>query len=144
MYPVYQLGIAKPLRGQKRDCAYRFLSKRGCAEEAPKAALAWPEGYSTPQARNPTPHNRRRRLRDCCWVPGTQGIGLPVEEALRFWRTEFAPVTPSDKFDKEYTYNIRHNYGVEGKRTNYTPYSCVKIISTPVDRVRPLWYRLRL
>eukprot|EP00884_Botryococcus_braunii_P016382 jgi/Botrbrau1/3427/Bobra.139_1s0007.1 len=63
-----------------------------------------------------------------------KGIGLPLEEALRFWRTEFAPVTPSDKFDKEYAYNVRHNYGVEGKRTSYTPYSCVKIISTPVDR----------
>lgn len=28
-----------------------------------------------------------------------------------FWRTEFAPRTPGDKFDKEYAYNIRHNYG---------------------------------
>ena len=28
-----------------------------------------------------------------------------------FWRTEFAPKVPGDKFDKEYAYNIRHNYG---------------------------------
>jgi DNA primase large subunit len=62
---------------------------------------------------------------------------MPIEEALRFWRTEFAPRTPGDKFDKEYAYNVRHNYGMEGKRSNYTPYSCVKIISTPVDRVSP-------
>jgi DNA primase large subunit len=48
-----------------------------------------------------------------------------MEEALLFWRTEFAPRTPSDKFDKEYAYNIRHNYGREGKRTDYTAHKCV-------------------
>lgn len=47
---------------------------------------------------------------------------------MRFWRAEFS--TAADKFDKEYAYNIRHNYGKEGKRADYTPYSCIKIVSS--------------
>jgi DNA primase large subunit len=62
-----------------------------------------------------------------------KGIGLPLEENLKMWRMEFSRGTiPKyiDKFDKEYAYNIRHSYGKEGKRTSYTPYSCMKIITS--------------
>ncbi|KAF6779786.1 hypothetical protein AHF37_00760 [Paragonimus kellicotti] len=59
-----------------------------------------------------------------------KGIGLPLEESLKFWRNAFAPKYDSEQFAKSYAYNIRHNYGKEGKRADYTPYSCVKIISS--------------
>ena len=49
-----------------------------------------------------------------------KGIGLTVEEALIFWRKSFSTIT-DDKFAKEYRYNIRHGYGLEGGRKNYAP-----------------------
>lgn len=57
-----------------------------------------------------------------------KAIGLNLENALLFWKKEFTKIMDSDKFDKHYAYNIRHYYGKEGKRANYTPYSCTKII----------------
>ncbi|ORZ31908.1 eukaryotic and archaeal DNA primase, large subunit-domain-containing protein [Catenaria anguillulae PL171] len=58
-----------------------------------------------------------------------KGIGLPIDEALTFWRRHFRHMT-DDTFNKQYAYNIRHNYGLEGKRANYAPYSCVRIITS--------------
>ncbi|KAK9477588.1 eukaryotic and archaeal DNA primase, large subunit-domain-containing protein [Lipomyces japonicus] len=56
-----------------------------------------------------------------------KGIGLSVEEALIFWRQSFSEIT-DEKFSKEYRYNVRHNYGLEGSRKNYRPHNCVQII----------------
>ncbi|XP_006893210.1 PREDICTED: DNA primase large subunit [Elephantulus edwardii] len=60
-----------------------------------------------------------------------KGIGLTLEQALQFWKQEFIKgKMDSEKFDKGYSYNIRHSFGKEGKRTDYTPFSCLKIILT--------------
>ncbi|KAI9501632.1 eukaryotic and archaeal DNA primase, large subunit-domain-containing protein [Coemansia spiralis] len=56
-----------------------------------------------------------------------KGIGLGLQEALVYWRRAFGNMT-DDQFQKGYAYNIRHNYGMEGKRADYTPYSCHRII----------------
>jgi DNA primase large subunit len=61
-----------------------------------------------------------------------KGIGLNVDQSLEFWRKSFSKHTDSAKFDKEYAYNIRHNYGLEGNRKDYPPYSCDRIQKLPI------------
>ena len=61
-----------------------------------------------------------------------KGAGLPVEETLKFYQKKYEKKTPIDKFEKEYAYNIRHSYGLEGKRQSYAPYNCEKIINMNV------------
>lgn len=58
-----------------------------------------------------------------------KGIGLSVDEAIVFWRKSYGASISDDKFNKEYRYNIRHNYGLEGSRRAYPPRSCQKIIT---------------
>lgn len=54
-----------------------------------------------------------------------KGAGLSLEDALMYFESMF-----SKDFNKNYSYNWRHMYGKEGKRTNYPPYSCSKIINS--------------
>jgi len=58
-----------------------------------------------------------------------KGIGLALEEAMLFWKTEFCKKIPAEKFEKEYAYAVRHAYGKEGKRVDYTPHTCMKCIA---------------
>nr|CAH7752526.1 unnamed protein product [Callosobruchus chinensis] len=61
-----------------------------------------------------------------------KAIGLSYEDAMEFWRQEFTKKMDLDKFEKQYTYNIKHSYGKVGNMTNYSPYSCVKIITDSI------------
>jgi DNA primase large subunit len=54
--------------------------------------------------------------------------GLSMEDALRFWESQFSKIIGHDQFTKQYAYSFRHMYGKEGARKAYTPYSCMKII----------------
>lgn len=56
-----------------------------------------------------------------------KGAGLSMDDALSFFQRHFSTVT-GEQFQKQYSYNIRHMYGKEGKRATYTPYSCLKVI----------------
>ncbi|CAH0548532.1 unnamed protein product [Brassicogethes aeneus] len=61
-----------------------------------------------------------------------KGIGLIYENAMEFWRQEFTKAMDQDKFDKSYLYNFKHQFGKVGNMTNYSPYSCMKIIMNNV------------
>ncbi|CAN8063781.1 unnamed protein product [Agarophyton chilense] len=64
-----------------------------------------------------------------------KACGLTMEESLKFWRTEFGKGTiTTEKFEKQYAYNIRHQYGKEGKRRNLPAFNCMKVIN---DRPGP-------
>jgi DNA primase large subunit len=60
-----------------------------------------------------------------------KGVGLTMEESLTYWKREMTKKhdIDSEKFEKNYAYNIRHSYGAEGKRNDYRPYNCAKVIN---------------
>ncbi|RWS19732.1 primase: variant-like protein, partial [Leptotrombidium deliense] len=57
-----------------------------------------------------------------------KSIGLSMEDALKFFREEFINKITPERFQRDYSYNIRYNYGKEGKKVDMSAYSCAKII----------------
>ena len=57
-----------------------------------------------------------------------KGLGLSMEESLIFFQSIFTRIMSPEQFNKQYSYNIRHYYGKEGRRREMTAYSCSKII----------------
>ncbi|AMD19661.1 HCL490Wp [Eremothecium sinecaudum] len=62
-----------------------------------------------------------------------KGIGMSVDEAMKFWTDAFTSggSMTLERFNKEYRYNFRHNYSLEGNRINYKPWDCRTILSKP-------------
>jgi DNA primase large subunit len=59
---------------------------------------------------------------------------MNLEDALVFWEGHFSKVMTHDQFVKGYSYTVRHMYGKEGSRKDYTAPSCHKIImGTPPE-----------
>ena len=58
-----------------------------------------------------------------------KGAGLPIEEALKFYQKKYEKKCSLAKFNKQYAYYIRHAYGLEGRKANYMPYNCDRLIS---------------
>lgn len=50
-----------------------------------------------------------------------KGVGLSYAEATKFF-SEREPLT------KDYVYQLKHAYGEEGSRTNYSPYGCANLL----------------
>ena len=83
--------------------------------------------YKALKTKHHLTHTGRRALQ--LYLKGT---GMPLGDALVFWKTEFtkSPDCSAEKFEKDYAYGIRHSYGKEGKRVNYTPHSCGQCIAS--------------
>ena len=63
-----------------------------------------------------------------------KGVGVNMEDALAFWRAEFAKGGQTgEEFEKQYSYNFRHQYGQAGSHKKYSPYGCVKVIGASPD-----------
>lgn len=61
-----------------------------------------------------------------------KAIGLSFDDAMKFWREEFTKLIDENTFEKKYSYLVKHHYGKVGSMVNYSPYSCMKIISGSV------------
>ncbi|XP_011347187.2 DNA primase large subunit isoform X1 [Ooceraea biroi] len=61
-----------------------------------------------------------------------KGIGIPLSDAMDFWKNEFTKIMDEAAFNKEHSYQIRFAFGWEGSRRDYQPYACVKIVQSIV------------
>ncbi|KAK3611195.1 hypothetical protein CHS0354_009447 [Potamilus streckersoni] len=81
-------------------------------------------------------HHRLRHHSRIQYTLFLKEIGMPVHEALMFWRKEYSHETSKNgcshtwsSNEKRYTYNIRHLYGLEGSRINYRGHCCSSLQS---------------
>jgi DNA primase large subunit len=85
------------------------------------APLCMRSTYQTLVEKQHLKHDARRQL-----TLFLKGVGVSMDDCLAFWRGQLK--LKGNEFDKRYAYNIRHNYGAEGRRFNYLPFSCDDLI----------------
>jgi DNA primase large subunit len=56
-----------------------------------------------------------------------KGLGMDIKDTVRLFTNELKKSAQGEKKVKEYQYYIEHMYGKQGKKTDYTPWSCQKI-----------------
>ncbi|XP_077260817.1 DNA primase large subunit isoform X2 [Temnothorax americanus] len=62
-----------------------------------------------------------------------KGIGISFSDSMTFWKDEFLKIMDEAAFNKnKHGYNIRFNYGLEGSRRDYQPYTCQKIMESTI------------
>ena len=63
-----------------------------------------------------------------------KGIGVDMQDALALWQAEFMQGgQTAEAFEKQYSYNFRHQYGQAGSHKNYQPHACGKVIGASLD-----------
>lgn len=121
--------IHDPRRGASKMGSYQgpegVLSMAGVEATKDSFPLCMRQLYGALKSKHHLTHGGRRQLQLYL-----KGIGLPLDQALVLWKTEFtkSPECTAEKFEKDYAYGIRHAYGKEGKRVNYTPHGCQQCI----------------
>ncbi|XP_055327475.1 DNA primase large subunit-like [Paramacrobiotus metropolitanus] len=73
-------------------------------------------------------HHLRHWARLQYWL-FLKGIGLPMDDTIKLTRLEFSRHGLNESQLKNMDYGVRHSYGREGRRANYNPPSCMKIIT---------------
>jgi len=61
-----------------------------------------------------------------------KSCGMSCDDQITYYRRHFTKKMSAEKFNKEYKYNIRHHYGLEGKKQDYKALGCFSICSNPV------------
>jgi DNA primase large subunit len=75
-------------------------------------------------------HHHLRHAGRLQYMAFLKGAGLKHEDSKTFFKREFSKGDP--KKLNEFMYIVDHMYGLKGKKTSYTPWSCNKLITQNV------------
>jgi len=58
-----------------------------------------------------------------------KGCGMTCDDQISYYRKIFTKKMSAKKFEGEHKYSIRHHYGLEGRKQNYSPQGCATLIN---------------